>query len=62
MTRGDRYREQAKVVQKFAVDAKDADVKRQFIELAAQWRNLARQADEHDEFMSPRHEAEDDQR
>lgn len=48
MTRGDQYRASAEAAEAAAATAATPDLEREFLALAAQWRDLARQADEFD--------------
>lgn len=54
MARGDHYRARAEAAEKSAAEAKSPDIKRQFRELATQWRDLGRQADEHEAVIKDR--------
>lgn len=47
-TRGDQFRSRADAAEASATTAASPELERQFLAVAAQWRDLARQADEHD--------------
>jgi hypothetical protein len=51
MVRGDSYRIQATAAEASAAKTLDSDLKRQYLELAERWLDLARQADEYEAFM-----------
>jgi hypothetical protein len=53
MTRGDQFRASADAAEASAAAAFSPDLKRQFHELAVQWRDLARQADDYDAAVKP---------
>ena len=54
MARGDPYRARAVTAEMTAADTTDAEMKRQFLDLAAQWRDLARQADDYEATIRDR--------
>jgi len=57
MTRGDEYRARAEAAETSAATAANAELRRQFLDLAAKWRDLARQADEYDDAVKAFREA-----
>ena len=52
MTRGDQFRTSALDAEASAASAASADLQRQFLDLAAQWRDLADEADAFDAALN----------
>lgn len=52
MTRGDEFRARAEAAEDSATTAASAELRFQFLDLAAKWRDLARQADAYDEAVA----------